>query len=175
MKTYVKVIIGLLIIAIIIVAAWFMYSFINNGQKNFYVSYGGMTITGSADEIKFEKDKYTVINCNTLTGKTVDYKVTVTFKTDSVNDFDFTHDGGNVNFKKNFSAYDCTELFRVEKSEKYFTLVVPGALTLTDIIRMKFPEGELENVPEHDMWAQDSFIITVVDKQENTRTEISFR
>ena len=56
MKTYVKVIIGLLIIAIIIVAAWFMYSFINNGQKNFYVSYGGMTITGSADEIKFEKE-----------------------------------------------------------------------------------------------------------------------
>lgn len=63
MKAFSKAITWLLVVVVLLGVFGLLYSFVGNGQRNFYVRYGNTPIPARADNYEFEKNAYTVIEC----------------------------------------------------------------------------------------------------------------
>ncbi len=167
-------IMSIFIVLLLFCGAAFAFAFIGNGQKNFYVRYGNEILMSETKDIVFEKDVYTVLNCGTLTGQTVAYDVAVTFNVEDFETFVFFVGSAPVDFNRNFIDFDCSTLFYLEKSDDYFMLYISENITVEQIIKLKYPNEVLTEIPEIEFWGRDNFIITVKDTVEQSLTRIAF-
>lgn len=168
--------VGLLVLLLVLLlgVVGMAYSYIGNGQRNFYVQYGNEVITGEKKDVEFEKDNVYVFTCGTLTGQTVSFDVRITLNVKNVENFDFSVDDNRKNFKSDLAEYDCSKLFNLVKSETCFYLSVPFDLTLQAVIQSKYPDKTITDVPNTDMQKENSFILTVTDGVEKAKTQIYF-
>lgn len=151
-----------------------VFSYVNNGQRNFYVRYGNEILAKEKKGVELDKSTSYFFSCGTLTGQTVDYEVQVLINVKSVENFDFIVDGYKKNFRVDMADYDCSALFALTKYETCFFLTPPPEMTLQQFIQAKYPDKAIEGVPDVVLQDKDSFILTVVDGVEKTKTEIYF-
>lgn len=173
-SVFVRVGLAVLLLALLLGVLGIAFSFIGNGQRNFYVRYGNEVITGEKKGVEFEKQKCYVFTCGTLTGQTVSYDVQITLNVKNVENFDFSVDDKRKNFKSDLTEYDCSKLFDIAKTESCFYLSVPSDLTLQKIIQSKYPDKTITDVPDVDLQKENSFILTVTDGVEKSKTQIYF-
>lgn len=173
-STAISVIVYIALLAVVAGAIAIAFAFVNNGQQNFYVQYGNQKILTEKKDVIFEKNVCYVFSCLTVTGQPVDYDVQIFLNVKTIAGFDFSVDGVRKNFRSDMAEYDCGELFHVVKSDTHFVLSVPDALTLQQIIQTKYADKTVSDVPEHTAWENNSFILTVTDSIERTRTQIYF-
>ena len=174
MKAFSKAITWLLVVVVLLGVFGLLYSFVGNGQRNFYVRYGNTPIPARADNYEFEKNAYTVIECGTLTGQKVEYSVTVTFDTKDNFETAFNLNDNPTNYKYELYGYDCTELFNVAIYDDCFMFYIPQDLTVAKILQHRYPDDTITGVTEVDLWVKDYFVLTVTDKVECKSTVISF-
>lgn len=168
----VKIISAVVIVLIILGAVGFLIAFINNGQRNFYVMYGNEYIVGERKNFELPKDVYTVFHVGTFTGNKVEYDAAVTFDAESIENFEFTVGDEIYDFRAAFSDCDCSELFKLKKSENGIILFA-AELTLKDVVQSKFEGEEVIGVPEAE-FVKDAFVLTFTETVENSRTVIRF-
>lgn len=170
----VRVIVSVLFIGILAAIAVVAYGLINNGGRNFYVQYADKTFVDNTKNFELEKDTGHVFYCNTVTGQTVDYDVKVFLNMDNIDNFGFSLNDERINFKKDFTEYDLSEIFNVEKSVGCFFMSVPSELSLQDIVQSKYKETTIGGVPDIDLYKPDSFVLTVTDSVEKVPVQIYF-
>lgn len=164
------VVLLILLIAVLIIT----YAYVGNGQQNFYVLYGNKAVASETKGVVFEKDITYVYNCGTVTGQAVAYDVRVYVNVNSVENFDFSVDDYKKNFKTDFAVYDCTKLFDIKKYDKYFSITVTREISLLELIQAKYPDKEIAGVPDMILQSENSFILTITDGAEGTKTQIYF-
>ncbi|MDE6472077.1 MAG: hypothetical protein K2L52_03535 [Clostridia bacterium] len=174
MKTLSKVITWVLVAIVLLGVVGMLYSFIGNGQRNFYIRYGSEVMPTSTDNLAFEKDACNVIYCGTLTGQKVEYTVTIALDTSNMSNTSFKLNDSSADFKYDLYGYDCTALFNVEVFDDYFVFFIPKDLTLTKILQNKYSQDTITDVVDVDLWEKDYFVLTVTDKVERSSTVIRF-
>ncbi len=170
----VRVIVSVLLISLLAAVVFMAYRLINNGGRNFYVQYADKTFVGDTKNFELEKDKGHVFYCDTVTGQTVDYDVNVFLNVNDMDNFGFSLNDERISFKKDFTEYDLSELFNVEKNATCFIIFVPSELSLQDIIQSKYKDETVGDVPDIDLHKSDSFVLTVTDSVEKMPVQIYF-
>lgn len=150
------------------------FTYVGNGQRNFYVKYGKETIISEKKGVELPKDRFSVFYCNTLTGQSIDYDVQIYLNVKNIENFDFSVGDNRKNFKSDLTEYDCIKSFNVTKSDTHFVVFVPADLTLEKIIQTKYPDKAISNIPAVPLNTKDSFILTVTDGVEKLKTQIYF-
>ena len=173
-SVFVRVGLAVLLFALLAAVIAWLFTYVGNGQRNFYVKYGNETIISEKKDVELPKDSLNIFYCGTLTGQSISYDVQVFLNVKNIDNFDFSVDGNRKNFKSDLSEYDCAALFNVEKSDTCFTLSVPSELTVEKIIQTKYPEKEITDVPAVALDTKNSFILTVTDGVEKLKTQIYF-
>jgi len=173
-SVFVRVGLLVLLLALLLGVLGMAYSYIGNGQRNFYVQYGNEIVASEKKNVEFEKGKVYVFTCGTLTGQTVSFDVRITLNVKNIENFDFSVDDNRKNFKNDFSEYDCSKLFNLSKTETCFYIYLPTDLTLQDIIQSKYPDKTITDVPNTNLQKENSFILTVTDGVEKAKTQIYF-
>lgn len=171
---FVRLILVILLIALLLGVVGMLYAFIGNGQRNFYVKFGDEILASEKKNVEFDKNKVYVFYCGTFSGHTVDYETQIFVNVQNIENFDFSVDGNRKNFKSDMTEYDCSGVFNLVKGETCFYLCVPNDLTLFDIVKSKYPDNELANIPNIPLKTANSFVLTVTDGVEKTKTEIYF-
>ena len=170
----ISVIVYIALLAVVAGAIALAFAFVNNGQQNFYVQYGNEKIVNEKKDLILDKNVCYVFYCSTVTGQTVDYDVQIFLNVKNIDGFDFSVDGVRKSFRSDMAEYDCGTIFHVAKYDTHFVLSVPDALTLQRIIQTKYADKTVSDVPEHAAWENNSFILTVTDSIERTKTQIYF-
>lgn len=150
------------------------FTYVGNGQRNFYVRYGNEKIISEKKGVELPKDSFSIFQCNTLTGQPIDYDVQIYLNVKNIDNFDFSVDDNRKNFRNDLTEYDCIKSFNVTKSDTHFVVFVPADLTLEKVIQAKYPDKVISGVPAVTLDAKDSFILTVTDGVEKLKTQIYF-
>lgn len=168
------VIIAVLIIALI----GGLVLFINNGQSNFYVEYGGQRISLESSNIELQKGGYTVFNVKNVFGDDIngasknDYTVTISLAREKVPDIEFTVDDELYGL---YGVKDFSPAFRIAKNDGFFTVYIPQNLTIEEILQTCYPDKEI-SVDEDGvtLWETDCFVLNVKSIKENKTIAIAF-
>lgn len=150
------------------------YSYLGNGQRNFYVRYGNETVASEIKGVELEKSVTHTFYCGTITGQTVAYEVEIFVNVKNIDNFDFSVGDNRKNFYTDISGYNCAALFNVMKYENNFFIIIPDEITLFEIVQAKYPEKTITGVPEINLQRENSFILTVTDGVEGSKTQIYF-
>ncbi len=150
------------------------FTYVGNGQRNFYVKYSNEVIISEKKGVELSKDSFSVFYCGTLTGQKIDYDVQVFLNVKNVENFDFSVDENRKNFKSDLTEYNCAELFNVAKFANCFILFIPNDLTVEKVIQSKYPEKKITGIPPVNLDMKDSFILTITDGVEKLKTQIYF-
>ena len=62
MKTFIQVAVYILLVAGVAAVVFYIYSFVKNGQQDFYVQYGAERISGETN-VELKKDAYSMFSC----------------------------------------------------------------------------------------------------------------
>lgn len=166
--------ISVVVIVLLFVAVFgFIFAFINNGQRNFCVTYGNEYIVGERKGFELPRDEYAVFHIGTITGQKVVYDATVTLLTDNIDDFEFAVDGEILSFREEFKDYNCDEFLHLSKTDSTIFIYVPSDLTFEKIVRAKYPGKDVAGVSEP-VADKDIFALTITDSVEHTKTVIRF-
>lgn len=150
------------------------YSYVNNGQRNFYVQHGNEIVASETKGVRLERSATHVFNCGTLTGQAVAYDVELFVNVKNIDNFDFSVEDSRKNFYTDFSGYNCAAIFNLMKYENNFFIFVPNKVTLLEIVQAKYPDKTITDVPDIVLQKENSFILTVTDGVERTKTQIYF-
>lgn len=133
-KVIAYVLVTLAVIAVVALAGWFVYSFVRNGQKSFYVSYGETKISAGTSELELPKNTTVFFSGRTIAGmgeestlvenytvKVVPTQKLVTAVKYRVGEEKETYLSGDADFSK---------AFKVTKKGATFSLIVPVELEL---------------------------------------------
>lgn len=136
MKTLVKALVGVAVLAFIAGAIAVIYKYTNGFNeefKTFYVEYNGEKILTADVKYEFEPDKeyrldvkYTFEKSD---AKPLDYNVKILPNAEY--DFDFTADDKRYKYSK---AKELTQAFGIDKHETYFTMSVTQEQTLSKVL-----------------------------------------
>lgn len=173
-SVFVRISLIVLLFALLAGVLALTFTYVGNGQRNFYVKYGNETIISEKKGVELPKDSYSVFYCGTLTGQAIDYDVQVFLNIKNMDNFDFSVGDNRKNFKNDITEYDCSKLFSVTKSDNCFILFVPSDLTVKKVLQSKYPKNELTGIPAVKLNIKDSFILTVTDGVEKLKTQIYF-
>lgn len=168
------VIIAVLIIALI----GGLVLFINNGQSNFYVEYGGQRISTEASSIEFQKGGYTVFNVKNVFADSIngasknDYTVTISLEREKVSDIEFTVDDELYGLH---GVKDFSPAFRITKNDGFFTVYIPQNLTIEEILQACYPDKKISvDKDSVTLWETDCFVLNVKSISENKTIAIAF-
>lgn len=153
-KTITYIILTLAVLAIVGIAGWFIYSFVRNGQKSFYVSYGETKISSGVSEIELPANTTIFFTGRTLAGtsaestKVDNYTVSVVPTQALVRSVKYrigdekeTYLSGDTDFSKTFN---------VKKDGATFSIFIPLEVDLKSAMTEALGENvdTLNNVPE---------------------------
>jgi len=173
LKIALTLVIALLITALISGLVLFM----DNGQSNYYVEYGGRMISSEYSNLEMTKDAYTVFNVKNVFGDAIqgvpskDYEITVTLCEKNVADLDFTLDG---NVQSLYEVKDFTAAFKITKTDGAFTVYIPRNFTLEEILSACYPDNEISVTDDISLWETDCFVLNVRFTAEKRVVPIAF-
>lgn len=168
------------ILLVVAMGAMLLVSFINNGQKNFYVEYDDQKISYKKENLILPKDKYSLFFCKNIFGITKatesvkHYSVRIEANPENINDFDFTVDGATCSFYGMTGKADVTPAFIIHKYDGYFMLVVPSDLTMQKILQSLYPNQTVADVPDINFYEKDCFNLLVTSEEESAVITIGF-
>ena len=173
----VKIISIILIVILIVGLVVGLVFFINNGQNNFYIEYGGQQVTYELSNVDLEEGSYSVFYVKNVFGDVINgvmpdkYEVTVSLNTKNLKNVEYTvgNDLHHLHDLKDVSAP-----FVITKSQGYFTLYVPEELTLRSMLEKIYPSGNIILSEDLDLTAVDSFVLNVKSITENRTITVSF-
>lgn len=147
------VLISLAIVAVITGTVYFVYNFLRNGQKSFYVTYGETKIkTGSIASIDFPENETVFFTGRTLAGvgdknTQVDNFAVSVVPLESLTGVTYTSDGKEESLT---NELDFSNVFRVTKDGATFSVFVPAQLDLKAAIAQATGKDvtSVSNLPE---------------------------
>lgn len=175
-----SVVIGIVFIAVLIGAVGMAIAFIENGQKNFYVQFGNEKISYKTENKVLQKDAYNIFYCKNILGitdetsKADNFTVSVYANDKAFAACDFSTmkmDGIPTN---TFLATDCTAAFDITIYDGYFILYLPKTLSAATVLHKIYPNSNITNIPEIDLYEKDYFYISVYSEQEQATVTIGF-
>lgn len=164
------VLISLAIVAVITGTVYFVYNFIRNGQKSFYVTYGETKIqAGSIVGLELPENETVFFTGRTVAGvgdentQVENFTVSVV-PLESLTGVTYTVDGKE---EKLSSDLDFSETFKVNKTGATFSVFVPAKLDLKAAIAQATGKDvtSVSNLPDG---KTDYFVIRVHYEPENT-------
>lgn len=177
-KKFITTLISVLLLAVLAVVAVLAYLYVRNGQKNFYVQYGDLQVSDTAEDIEIGKGKVSLLYVRQVLGltektsavKVSEYSVTIE-RTATFPITDFKRDDEIAN---TYAIRDFSSAFSLQCYDGYFTVTLPETLTLLQLLTLLYPEDKITDVPETDLWAKDCFRLVVTAKKEKTTVIIGF-
>lgn len=172
-KTISTVIIVLLITALIAG----LVLFINNGQSNFYVEYGGQRISNDISNIELKKGGYSVLYVKNVFGDVVngmpkaDYKTTVSLYKKNIEDIEFTADGDVYGL---YDIEDFSPAFKITQMNGVLTIYIPLNYTLLDVLKACYPDKEIVIDNDVALWANDCFVLNIKSLAEKKTVTVAF-
>ncbi len=173
-----RIISAVIITVLVIALIAGLVLFINNGQSNFYVEYGGQRISTEVSNIELRKGGYTIFNVknvfgNTISGTSVhDYSVTVSLVQKNIPDVEFTI-GDEI-----FGLHDIEDFspaFKITKTDGAFTIFVPKNMTIKEVLQACYPDKEITiDSDSVSLWTTDCFVLNVKSIVENKVITIAF-
>ena len=176
----VSVILYTIIFAVVIGAVTLIIAFVNNGAKNFYVQYGDEKISYKTENIELPKDAYSLFYCKNVFGltdkteKAKNFTVQIVFNENNMKDCDMTEfavDGKALEFYR----IDFTDYFDIKLYDGYFTVYLPFALTLGELLSVVYPNSTVTGFTDIDLYEKDRLSIVVYSEEEQATVTINFR
>ena len=158
-KSLIGVIGTILIVMLLLLLLGFLMTFINNGQRSFYVQHGNLEVSNNVDGVELKRGAYSVFYTKyILPTENTDYSVFVTSNKKLKNDFDFRVDGGTYSFK---AQNDFSDAFNLVKGKDCFALYVESQESMQTILAEVFTGKAVTDVSDMDLSAVDYFTIYV--------------
>ena len=138
--------------------------YIDNGQSNFYVEYGGQMISSELSNIELAKDGYNVFYVKNVFGDVVngvssdDYEVTVLLCQKNVSDIEFKI---GEETRSLYEIKDFTSAFAITKMDGAFTVYIPNDYTLKQILQACFADDKISITESMQLWDTDCFVLSV--------------
>lgn len=173
-----KIISAVIIVALVIALILGLVLFLNNGQSNFYVEYGGQRISTELANIELSKGGYTVFNVKNVFGDVIngtpkdDYAVTVSLVQKNIPDVEFAVGEDTYSL---YEVKDFSSAFSITKTDGAFTVYIPQSLTITEILQACYPDKQVSiDNGSVSLWATDCFVLNVKYIPENKTITIAF-
>lgn len=152
MKTIKSVCLALIWVAIValIVGVIVYLSKMTNGFqedfKTFYLEYEGKAITAKESKLSLKPDKENRFDIKYAMGFSVNDNADNTYSVEIIpssayDDLVYTVDGEEYSFG---DIEGFTDIFKIERDEKYFTVKAPEDATLISLLSAKYPEQTVE-------------------------------
>lgn len=152
MKTIKSVCLALIWVAIValIVGVMVYLSKMTNGFqedfKTFYLEYEGKAITAKESKLSLKPDKENRFDIKYAMGFSVNDNADNTYSVEIIpssayDDLVYTVDGEEYSFG---DIEGFTDIFKIERDEKYFTVKAPEDATLISLLSAKYPEQTVE-------------------------------
>ena len=118
-KTIISIVVYAVLLVVVLGVVAFVFAYINNGQKNFYVQYGDEKISHKLENVELEKNATSLFYCKNVLGITdkqeqaTNFTVRVQANSEALSEYDFTGftlDGKTKDF---FKGTDITNGFYV--------------------------------------------------------------
>ena len=179
-KTIISIVVYAVLLVVVLGVVAFVFAYINNGQKNFYVQYGDEKISHKLENVELEKNATSLFYCKNVLGITdkqeqaTNFTVRVQANSEALSEYDFTGftlDGKTKDF---FKGTDITNGFDIQLGEGHFTLYLPETLTLMSVLEKVYPDAEIAGVPEVDLYAKECLSLIVYCDQEKATVTIGF-
>lgn len=166
-----------IVVLLIVLVIGGLFAFINNGQSNFYVQYGGRQISAKASEICLPKDFYSVFYVKNIFDMNVsdmsadDYTVEIV-ATDNMPNIDVDVDG----VKDDLRSLDFTPAFNVVKKDGYFTLFLLNEekFTLQNVLERLYPDKQVSVSTGINIGELDCFCLRITSLAEEKTITVSF-
>lgn len=151
--------------------------YIDNGQSNFYVEYGGERISSEHSNIELAKDGYSVFYVKNVFGDVVngvssdDYEVTVSLYQKNVPNTEFKI---GEETRSLYEIKDFTSAFVITKTDGAFTVYIPSDYTMKEILSACFPDDNISISESIQLWDTDCFVLSVKCIAEDRVISIAF-